>query len=42
MSEPALDRPVSPILGIGMYANKVVNGEVQKVVVLRNIWDRSS
>jgi hypothetical protein len=23
------------------YANKIVDGKVQKVVVLRNMWDRS-
>jgi hypothetical protein len=26
---------------IEFYANKIVEGKVQKVIVLRNIWDRS-
>lgn len=26
---------------IELYANKIVDGEVKKVVVLRNTWDRS-
>jgi hypothetical protein len=29
-------------LCVEMYANKIVDGKVQKVIVLRNIWDRSS
>jgi hypothetical protein len=27
---------------VEMYANKIVDGKVQKVIVLRNTWDRSS
>jgi hypothetical protein len=27
---------------VEMYANKIVDGKVQKVVVMRNMWDRSS
>jgi hypothetical protein len=27
---------------VEMYANKFVDGKVQKVVVMRNTWDRSS
>jgi hypothetical protein len=26
---------------VELYANKIVDGKVQKVVVLRNTWDRS-
>jgi hypothetical protein len=29
-------------LCIELYANKVVDGEVKKVVVMRNTWDRAS
>jgi hypothetical protein len=28
-------------LCIELYANKIVDGRVQKVVVMRNTWDRS-
>jgi hypothetical protein len=27
---------------VEMYANKIVDGKVQKVIVLRNTWDQSS
>jgi hypothetical protein len=29
-------------LCVEMYANKIVDGKVQKVIVVRNTWDRSS
>jgi hypothetical protein len=29
-------------LCVEMHANKIVDGKVQKVMVLRNTWDRSS
>jgi hypothetical protein len=27
---------------VEMYANKIADGKMQKVIVLRNTWDRSS
>jgi hypothetical protein len=29
-------------LCVEFFANKIMNGKIEKVVVLRNIWDRSS